>query len=178
MLQTTRRVAQSRRGRQAVPLPCRAAPCSLSLHGPAGRWAVRLATEAQCREYVEAELAHLLRSRPTWHVDRTVNVPLRPLTWNVGCDEEALRGSWYTLEANMAGAEFLVWFGNHQASAESIFWIMRPAVHIAFQDLTPQGDRAADLNVRLSEVLALMIRSLGRPVPGLMRYEPNTYSPT
>ena len=133
-------------------------------------------TDEECCTYVEGELNHLVQSQPGWHMTRSVAVPLRPLTWNLGRDAPA-EAAWYTLEARMDRAEFLIWFGNHQVGAEGLHWIMRPAVHVAFGDLWPRGDQIA-VRFTLGDVLRWMIASLAGPRRDVMRFAMNSASMT
>ena len=136
-----------------------------------------LKTEKECRAYVEAELEHLVRSCPGWHAGRCLDVPVRPLSWNLGRDEIDRCASWYTLEACMHHAEFLIWFGNHQVGAGGLHWIMRPAVHVAFEDLLPRSDDVG-IHYTLSDVLSSMIDSLAAPTQAMLRFDMNTFSMT
>ncbi len=104
-------------------------------------------TDKDCRAYVEAELDHLVRSRAGWHAGRSVWVQAPPLSWTLGRD---VGEGWYTLEARMDRAEFLIWFGNHDVGAAGIHWIVRPAVHVAFDDLWPRSDPLAIRSDRIS----------------------------
>ncbi len=124
-------------------------------------------TAEECRAYVDAELDHLVQSRPGWHARRCLDVPVRPLSWSLSHDEKDRYDSSYTLEACMDHAEFLIWFGNYQVGAEGLHWIMRPAVHVAFEDLTPRRQGGAPLHSdRCSELHdRLTTRSYARHAP-------------
>jgi len=134
-------------------------------------------TAEECRAYVDAELDHLVQSRPGWHARRCLDVPVRPLSWSLSHDEKDRYDSSYTLEACMDHAEFLIWFGNHQVGAEGLHWIMRPAVHVAFEDLTPRSDKVG-LRYTLTDVLNFMIDSRRAPTHAMLRFDMNTFSIT
>src|SRR5262245_11454835 len=114
---------------------------------------MQLDTIEDCRAYVADELRQLVRSHPGWHAGRSTEAPVRPLTWNLGRE---IGEGWYTLEGRMVHREFLIWFGNHQVGAEDVHWIIRPAVHVAFDDLWPRSDSIA-IRASLGDVLAYMI---------------------
>jgi hypothetical protein len=135
---------------------------------------MKLASADECCVYVESQLDALVRSNGRIHAARSTDVPGRPLTWRLGSDPPGT--GWYTLEARLAEEKFLVWFGNHQVGAEGIHWIMRPAVHIAFDDLWPRSDLVA-IHSSLSDVLVWMFRSMDQPGFAL-RFETNTFSLT
>ena len=101
---------------------------------------MQLETVEQCRAYVEAELREFARSNPGWHAARASDNPER-LRWHV---DRELGDGWYTLEGRMDQHEFLIWFGNYQEDLEvedAIGPIMRPAVHVAFEDLWVPSSR-------------------------------------
>ena len=135
---------------------------------------MQLGTIDDCRAYVEGELRRLIHSHPGWHSGRSTEVPVRPLTWSLG---RGVEGGWYLPEARMAEREFLIWFGNHQVGAGSVHWIMRPAVHVAFEDLQPRSDPVG-IRISLCDVLDCMIRSLDGPEVIVTRFELNTFSLT
>ena len=136
---------------------------------------MQLNTDAECRAYVEAQLEILHRSDPRLHRARAPDVPIRPLTWDLGRDPAG--SGWYRLEARMDQREFLIWFGNQQVGAEGVHWIMRPAVHVAFDDLWPRSDPLA-IRRSLSDVLSWMFASLDAPRGLMMRFDTNTVSLT
>lgn len=136
---------------------------------------MQLNTDDECRAYVEAQLQRLVQSNPRLHAARSPDVPVLPLSWELGRDPPG--SGWYILEARMGQREFLIWFGNHQVGAEGLHWIMRPAVHVAFDDLWPRSDPVG-IHYSLSDVLARMFGSLDAP-PGLgFHFELNNVSLT
>jgi len=134
-------------------------------------------TDEECRAYVDAELDHLVQARPGWHARRCLDVPVRPLSWSLSHDEKDRYDSSYTLEACMDHAEFLIWFGNHQVGAGGLHWIMRPAVHVAFEDLMPRSDKVG-IRYTLTDVLNFMIDSRRAPTHAMLRFDMNTFSIT
>jgi hypothetical protein len=127
---------------------------------------VLLKTETECRRYVEGELDRAVRSIPGWRAPYTgggfspepESAP--PLfTWKIHKTDE---DSWYTLQARLDTQEFVIWFGNHQAGSISLYWIVRPAVHVSFKDVWPRED-PLPLRYCLGDVLAMMIRSIEGP---------------
>jgi hypothetical protein len=136
---------------------------------------MQLNTDDECVAYVETQVQRLVQTDSRLHRARSPDVPTRQLSWELGRDPAG--SGWYTLEARMGQREFLIWFGNHQMGAEGIHWIMRPAVHIAFDDLSPRGD-SVGIHYSLSDVLAWMFGSLDAR-PGLaFRFAMNTFSLT
>ncbi|HKV74874.1 MAG TPA: hypothetical protein VJN95_10180 [Gemmatimonadales bacterium] len=137
---------------------------------------MEIKTPAACRTYVEAELAAFTSAHPGWHAARSVLEPRDPLSWTIGLDTP-VSASWYGVQADMNRRELLVWFGNHRTGAGSIHWIMRPAVHVAFDDLRPRSD-AVGLPYSLSDILGEMVNSLGNKRVAVMRYDLNSESLT
>ncbi len=137
---------------------------------------MEIKTPAQCRAYVEAELAAFTSAHPGWHATRSVLEPRDPLSWTIGLDTP-VSASWYSLQADMNRRELLIWFGNHRAGAGGIHWIMRPAVHVAFDDLRPRSD-SVGLPYSLCEVLGVMVNSLRHPRVAVMQYDLNSESVT
>ena len=139
---------------------------------------MRLTTESDARRYVEGELDRVARATPGWcaYNLETESLPetsgaLPQLTWRI---EKTNEVSWFTLEARLKGQEFLIWFGNHQVGAHGLHWMMRPAVHLSFEDLKPRDDLVA-LRFTLGDVLAAMIRSSESPRP---TFPTNSFSNT
>jgi hypothetical protein len=135
---------------------------------------MQLDTPEACRAYVEVQLQQLTRSHVGWHSGRSTAVPERPLTWTVG---RGVGEGWYTLEARLADREFLIWFGTHRVGAEGLHWIMRPAVHVAFADLSPRGDPIA-IHFSLCDVIAYMISTLSLPQRVVAGFSLNSFSNT
>lgn len=134
---------------------------------------MRISNDAACTSYVNEQLRDFLGRRPAWHAARPPSVPEEPLTWTIGRNMPGADG-WYRLQADMPGKQFLVWFGNHQVGAEGLHWIMRPAVHIAFDDLRPRND-SVGLHFSLSDVLDCMAASLDTTYAPV-QYPLNTFS--
>ena len=115
-----------------------------------------------CRNYVQAELDHLMSLQPGWHFTAPIDVPPQLLTWNLGRDTP-VAASWYTLEARFDRAEFLIWFGHHELKVGGLESIMRPAVHLAFAALRTYERPSVDA-FSLSDVLQHMIYTLDLPL--------------
>ena len=100
------------------------------------------ASEAAVRNYVEAQLEGTIRAkRPELQVVFMDNCD-HPRTgskrfcWRINLPRsEGLWPSDYMVEAHLDEAEFLIWFGYSSAGAWTTHHIMRPAVHVRFQDL-------------------------------------------
>jgi len=140
---------------------------------------MKLRSRFECETYVDAELRRVTRSFPDF---RTQSAPTDDFHGPVAgafsrrlCHRDN-PDFWYTIEARPASEEFLVWFGNYQEGFHNIFWIMRPAVHIAFRDLAPNDD-IPPLRFSLSDVLIQMIGTLRSPRGG-GRFPMNTFSLT
>ena len=141
----------------------------------------------ECKRYVEAELIRVLQSRPEWScATAPASVPESyAASRGSGSDVMAWKlsksgtyyQSWYRLEAHLARHEFLIWFGNHQMGDAGLHWIMRPALHVAFEDLEPMEPPFV-FHFRLRDVLQAMIESLDRPGGSDMRFDLNDYSIT
>ena len=138
---------------------------------------MRLETPEECRTYAEAEFERLVESRPGWHVNRSVFPPAHQLSWDLSRDQGEQSDGGYTIEGKMHDGEFLIWFGNHQVGAGGLNWIMRPAVHVAFEDLWPRSD-VLGIRYSLCDVLDLMIQSLSTATPAMLRFDVNTASLT
>jgi len=138
---------------------------------------MRVRTEEQIRAYVERQLDELIRARPDWHSFVSTEVPGTPLVWQVSRRWNQGPRSWYTVQADLAREEILIWYGNHQVGAPgTIYWIMRPAVHVAFADLQPRDDPLG-LPYGLKDILDFMISSLD--LPGVaMKFQENAESLT
>lgn len=142
---------------------------------------MQLGSTAECRAYVEAELDRVVRSRPGWRAapatvaeyPETATDP-PALVWMIRPPEAEL---WYTLQADLGGCEFLIWFGNHRVGLQGLHWIMRPAVHVSFRDLWPREDPLR-WRWRLGDVLTEMIESLSEPQGFATRFDLNTFSAT
>jgi len=135
---------------------------------------MQLKTAEECRTYVDAELRTLTHAQRGWHSAPSTDVPNRPLTWTVS---RGVGEGWHTLEARLDRSEFLIWFGNHQVGVPGLHWIMRPAVHVAFEDLAPRGDTVA-LRFSLGDILAQMIYTLSLPMQHVTCFALNSYSHT
>jgi hypothetical protein len=153
---------------------------------------MRFANLEECRAYVERELERVVRSRG-WYA--TANPQLRTRGWSNpatpplhtrGANDVAwtispmpikAEGQWYGLEARMATEEFILWFGNHQVDIGGLHWFLHPAVHVAFEDLSPRAD-VLNIHYSLGDVLEVIIRSLEMPPQMAIRFEMNTYSLT
>jgi hypothetical protein len=140
-------------------------------------------TPEECRRYVEAELDRVVRSRPDWMAVPNPQMPgdmHEGLSWNLApasTSHPSWQASFYTLEARMRTEEFLLWFGNHAVGAENLHWIIRPAVHVAFNDLWPRND-VLGIRFSLGDVLEVIIGSLDMPSQFLMRFPLNFLSAT
>lgn len=142
---------------------------------------------ADCASYAEAELTRILRSRPSWQVTPATApaerfTPAQPgshrpqgeiRVWRISLSSGGNR-KWYRLEADLHEEEFLIWFGNRQVGAEGIHHIMRPAIHVAFRDLSPM-DHLELADFTLGSVLELMLDSVSA---GGLAFEPNDFSLT
>jgi hypothetical protein len=138
-------------------------------------------TEA-CRTYVEGELDRAVRSRPGWQAVQTTDSPDAlpdSLSWTImpTTNRGVWPESWYTLEARFTTKEFVLWFGNHQVGVGGLHWILHPAVHVAFKDVSPRSD-SVNIQFRLADFLEEVLRSLEMPRQMAMRFEMNTLSPT
>ena len=99
-------------------------------------------SEAAVRNYVEGQLERSIRAkRPELQVsfmddfDRYPAAPKR-FSWRITLPRP--KGSWpadYRVEARLDEGEFLVWFGYSSSGAWATRHIMRPAVHVCFEDL-------------------------------------------
>jgi len=137
---------------------------------------VELKTPAECAAYVTRELDRLVRSHSGWHSGRAVDVDDPELSWKVGFDHVA--PYWYLVEARLMEQEFLIWFGCYQVGLQGLHWLMRPAVHVAFDQLTPSKDGILD-GFSLTDVLGAMVDSVDDPTRlGDIRFQPNTFSMT
>ena len=101
-----------------------------------------LDSDAAIRNYVEDQLERSVRTkRPELDVrfmDGFDPHPTGPkgLCWRINLPRS--QGSWphdYLVEARLADREFLIWFGYSSSGAWATHHIMRPAVHVRFQDL-------------------------------------------
>jgi len=77
----------------------------------------------------------------------------------------------------MEDHEFVLWYGCQRVGAEGLHWILRPALHIAFEDLFPT---AVPLLIRFSlgSVLAEMITTLDAAPFQRASFPLNTFSLT
>ena len=101
-----------------------------------------LDSEAAVRNYVEAQLEGSIRAkRPelqvtfTGECDSLLSGP-KGLCWKIILPRSP--GLWpsdYMVEARLEEREFLIWFGYSSAGALATHHVMRPAVHVRFQDL-------------------------------------------
>ena len=101
-------------------------------------------TVGEIRGYVEAELNRVVGSESYWCAQA------RPLTearsgdrvpcgadsmlWDIRPRDPGYQG-WFTLEVSPEAREFLLWYGSTHAGDAGADWIMRPAVHVAFDDV-------------------------------------------
>lgn len=137
---------------------------------------MELRTPEECITYVARELDRLVKSHAGWHAGRSVVMDDPPLSWKVGLDRAI--PYWYLLEARLNEQEFLIWFGCYEVGAPWLHWLMRPAVHVAFDQLMPSKDPLLN-RFTLKDVLSAMITSVDDPtrlteVP----FPPNTFSDT
>jgi hypothetical protein len=101
-----------------------------------------LDSETAVRNYVAAQLEHTIRAkRPelqvtfTESVDRPRRGPRR-IYWRITLPQS--EGSWpsdYLVEARLDESEFVIWFGYSSAGTLATHHMMRPAVHVRFEDL-------------------------------------------
>ena len=140
-----------------------------------------LDSEAQVRHYVEAELQSSIRAkRPelkvtfTGECDTTLSGG-KGLCWKIILPQSP--NSWpsdYMLEARLEEREFLVWFGYSSAGALATHHIMRPAVHVRFQDLGFAAQEFPE-HVRVSFTLGqVLTKMVCDPRP----YPPNVFALT
>jgi hypothetical protein len=122
------------------------------------------------------ELEAVAASCPGWTVKNTTDTSNDSLFLKLELEGQALT-FWYTIEARLRDQEFLIWFGNYQVGISQVHWIMRPAVHVGFADIS-KGPTAL-WRFSLGDVLRDMILSLENP-GGLeeLRFQPNTFSMT
>ena len=139
---------------------------------------MRFPSPADCSRYVEAEVARAIGGLKGWRVvyssdesDTRQEKASPCLTWKL---DRVSDQSWYLLESREETQEFLIWYGNHQVGAQGLHWIMRPAVHISFDDLWPRND-PLPFKFGLADVLSVMIRSLEYDRPS---FPLNTFSLT
>jgi hypothetical protein len=104
-----------------------------------------LDSEEAVRRYAEAELERTIRTRhqefevslmkDSSHQRIDVVTFAEPgIRWRITRRENPVP-RWYTLEARLDQAEFVIWFGYSGQSALGTEKIMRPAVHVRFEDL-------------------------------------------
>jgi len=133
-----------------------------------------LDSEAAVRSYVEGELQSSigakrpeLRVKFTGECDGRLSGP-KGMCWKISLPRTP--GSWpsdYMLEARLEDRESIIWFGYSSAGAWGTHHIMRPAVHVRFQDLGfaaqefPEGVREF---FTLGEILSEMVLR-ARPYP-------------
>lgn len=156
-------------------------------HDDPGFQGLQFREDTDVRRYVEAELNRVLSAHESWRVHTWRGglpdyLPLEPkdtegLWWVLTTTEESpYDDSWYTLEARRDTEEFLIWFGHGQVGSGGLHWIIRPAVHVAFQHLGPHP--YTHVEYRLGDVLDMMIRSLDSPHHFTQIFEMNTFSLT
>ena len=139
-----------------------------------------------CRRYVEGELDRVVRSRSGWFASPAIAHASEPpptapraevsAAWRIRQGSKA-GAPWYLLEASLGDQEFRIWFGNHQVGVAGLSWIMRPAVHVAFDSLTPM-ERPFELGFSLGDVLEAMIASPQGDGFARASFALNTYSLT
>jgi hypothetical protein len=145
---------------------------------------MHITTRDAVQEYMVRELQAVAASCPGWTVQTPADSSKDALSFKFELEGHALT-FWYTIEARLRDQEFLIWFGNYRLGDPRLCWIMRPAVHIGFADISkgPTGPSNVSLgsflNVSLGDVLRDMILSLENP-GGLeeLRFQPNTFSMT
>ena len=124
-----------------------------------------LETEAQIREYVEAELNRTVRSKypeleARFRDDYPTAGPSPHLWWRV-VDEHAEWQPFYTIEARRVEQEFLIWYGNITRAVWAKHFVMRQAVHLAFATVKrdPHGSEPSPYTdaASLGAVLELML---------------------
>ena len=149
---------------------------------------MELRSREECGRYVEGELDRVIRSRPGWSARGATpeysyrcaasrDIAAEAMAWTILNSGGHYGESWYRLEAHLIRQEFLVWFGNHQVGIEGLHWIMRPAVHVAFDDLEPMAEPFR-FRFRLGDVLEVMMRSLDKPSSTETRFDLNNFSLT
>ena len=97
-----------------------------------------LRSKSEVRDYVESELARTIRvnhpklnvlAGTPWAEDK------RGLTWTI----EGPPDPWpqnYVIEARIDEGELLIWFGYSSAGAAWTHHMIRPAVHLSFEEIT------------------------------------------
>ena len=127
-----------------------------------------LDSEAAVRNYVEAQVERSIRAkRPELQVTFMDTLephptgPFEGLCWRIALPQS--QGTWprdYLLEARLGDREFLIWFGYSSAGAWATHHIMRPAVHVRFEDLgfaAREFPRHVSQHFTLGEVLEEML---------------------
>ena len=118
-----------------------------------------LESEAAVGSYVETQFERTIRARRPElqlalmdEVDRQRAGPKR-ICWRINLPQS--EGSWpsdYMVEARIDEGEFLIWFGYSSSGAWATHQIMRPAVHVRFQDL---GFAAREFPEQLSQYFTI-----------------------
>ena len=130
-----------------------------------------LDSEAQIREYVEAELDRTVRDRyPELEAhssdDYSTAPPSRYPWWRI-VDVHAAGQPFYTIEARLGEREFLIWYGNITRGVWAKHFAMRQAVHLAFETVQrdPHGTEPSPYNdaASLGAVLELMLSDAQPP---------------
>jgi hypothetical protein len=137
---------------------------------------MHITTRAAVQKYMAHELQAVAASCPGWTVKTPADSSEDALSFDIELQGYGMT-FWYTIEARLRDQEFLIWFGNYHVGDPQLCWIMRPAVHVGFADIS-KGPTAL-WRYSLGDVLRDMILSLENP-GGLeeLRFQPNTFSMT
>ncbi len=108
------------------------------------------------RDYVVAQL-DLIRTR---HAELQVTLRdeagdsflgVKGITWRIERPKQTW-ATFYTIEARLEDSEFVIWFGYNSSGAWATRHIMRPAIHLRFEDL---GFAAREFPASLREQFTL-----------------------
>ena len=137
---------------------------------------MHITTRGAVQDYMARELQAVAASCPGWTVKTPADSSKDALSFDIELQGYGM-SFWYTIEARLRDQEFLIWFGNYWVGDPQLSWIMRPAVHVGFADITKEPTGLWKYS--LGDVLRNMILSLENP-GGLeeLRFQPNTFSMT
>ena len=126
----------------------------------------------QIRRYVEGELSRTVGTESEWDAEARLATDVRcgdpfprgpgSLSWTIHARAPDLGG--FTLEASPESREFLIWYGSSHEGEAGPRWIMRPAVHVAFDDVR-FGVRPDGPDFSLGGVLACVLAEAKRYPP-------------